>query len=85
MAKGRNVIIVGSDGNVAIGTSKGKVTVVGAGTLSSKLKQLVDERQKIGEKLTDELEKAGFSVSGSTHTNVIFPAGDPPKRRKKKK
>ena len=84
MAKGRNVIVVGSDGKVAIGTSMGTVAIVRADKLSANLRQLVDERQAIGEKLTDALAEAGYPVAGHSHTNVIYPAGDPPKRRKKK-
>ena len=84
MAKGENVIIVGNDGNVAIGTSKGKVSMLGPGKLSTKLLQLAEQRQAIGKKLTDELEKAGFPVTGNSHTNVFYPTGDLPKRRKKK-
>lgn len=84
MAKGENVIIVGSDGNVAVGTSKGKISMLGPGRLSTKLMQLAEQRQALGKKLTDELEKAGFAVAGHSHTNVFYPTGEPPKRRKKK-
>jgi hypothetical protein len=84
MAKGQNVIVVGSDGNVAIGTSKGKVSIVPARSLSAELKRLISERQTNGVKLTAALTDAKFAVAGSSHTHVVYPAGEPPKPPKKK-
>jgi hypothetical protein len=85
MDKGQNVIVVGSDGNVAIGTSRGKVSLVPARSLPSQLKRLIDERQANGVKLTAALTDAKFAVRGSSHTHVVYPAGEPAKPKPPKK
>ena len=56
MAKRDNVIIIGSDGNIAVGTSKGKVSMVSKGSkVAHEIAQLAKQRQELGKKLTNAL------------------------------
>ena len=84
MAKRDNVIIIGSDGNIAVGTSKGKVSLVSKGSkVAREIAQLAKQRQELGKKLTDALESAGVDVAGTSQSLVIYAAGEPTSSKKK--
>ena len=84
MAKRDNVIIIDSDGNIAVGTSKGKVHLVPKGSkVAREVAQLAKQRQELGKKLTEALASAGVDVAGASQSLVVFPAGEPTSSKKK--
>ncbi len=77
MAKAKNYLIKGNDGVVAIATGKGQVKIVTEEKLITNLSSLLANRQAAGEKITEALKDAGFSVEAMSETDVIVV---PPKK-----
>jgi hypothetical protein len=83
MANGKNIIIKGGDGKVAIGTSNGRVELLSDDNLISSLTELLAKRQAAGLALTKALAEAGYDVVATEETDVFDPLG--PRRSQDKK
>ena len=85
-ARGENILFIGKDGEVAIVSGTGEVTVARAmSVLSGDVAALIRRRQAIGKELADALAKAKYSVTGSQEVVVIDPSGALTKLSRKKR
>jgi hypothetical protein len=82
--KGKNIIFIGKDGKVAIGSNDGDLMVLDSvKNLPADIKELIARRQAEGKLLNDALAKANFPIKPSQDIDVIDPSGVLSKPRKK--
>jgi hypothetical protein len=73
-AKVRNVVIVGTNGIVAIASGTGELTIESADKLPPNIARLIIERQKLGKQLSDALIRTNYPVDGgSSECDVLDP------------
>ena len=76
--KGKNIIFVGKDGKVAIGSNDGDLMVLDSvKNLPADIRVLIARRQAAGKLLNDALakSKANFPIKPSQDVDVIDPSG----------
>jgi hypothetical protein len=84
--RGRNIILIGKDGKVAIASATGELKVIeSAKLIPDDITELLRKRQAIGKELTEALAKAKLPATSAIDFDVIDPSAALDKFVKKKK